>query len=134
VAAERQLGAPPGDAATERSADEFVQWSADLGADADLAQDSRMMVPVFYDLQRRQTKVWVLLGWSQRPVEIGFAHAPSADVTGPQEAQVEFGSTWRSIAYPVTAEVYVNEILDRDEFRRHCDTYRTRAAILANLK
>jgi len=32
------------------------------------------------------------------------------------------------------AEVYVNEILDRDQFRRHCDTYKTKSAILANLK
>ena len=39
-----------------------------------------------------------------------------------------------SIAYPVMAEVYVTKILDRNEFRAHCDTYKTRSAILANLK
>jgi hypothetical protein len=32
------------------------------------------------------------------------------------------------------AEVYVNRLLDRDEFRRHCDAYQSREAILANLE
>jgi hypothetical protein len=31
------------------------------------------------------------------------------------------------------AEVYVSRLLDRDEFRRHCDRHQTRNAILANL-
>jgi hypothetical protein len=34
----------------------------------------------------------------------------------------------------VTAEVYVTRLLDRGEFRRHCDTHRTRSAILAGLR
>ncbi len=29
---------------------------------------------------------------------------------------------------------YVTRILDRDEFRRHCDRFRTRSAVLANLR
>jgi hypothetical protein len=32
------------------------------------------------------------------------------------------------------AEVYVSQLLDRDEFRRHCDRFKTREAILANLR
>ena len=32
------------------------------------------------------------------------------------------------------AEVFVTRLLGRDEFRRHCDRYRTRDAILANLR
>jgi hypothetical protein len=31
------------------------------------------------------------------------------------------------------AEVYVTEILERDEFRSHCDRYEARRAILENL-
>jgi hypothetical protein len=34
----------------------------------------------------------------------------------------------------VTAEVYVDRLLDRAEFRRHCDRYQTRSAILENLQ
>jgi hypothetical protein len=36
--------------------------------------------------------------------------------------------------FPVTAEIYVSAILDRAELRKHCDTHRTRSAILANLR
>lgn len=38
------------------------------------------------------------------------------------------------LMFPVTAEIYVSTILDRAEFRKHCDTHRTRSAILANLR
>ena len=38
------------------------------------------------------------------------------------------------LAYPVTAEVYVDKILNRDQFRWHCDRYRTQSAILKNLE
>jgi hypothetical protein len=37
------------------------------------------------------------------------------------------------IAYPVTAEAYVSQVLDRAAFRRHCDQYRTQAEILKHL-
>jgi hypothetical protein len=48
--------------------------------------------------------------------------------------ELHFTPNCQRLAYPVMAEVYVNEILDRDQFRRHCDTYQTQSAILANLK
>lgn len=34
----------------------------------------------------------------------------------------------------VAAEVYVSRLLDRTEFRKHCDRHRTAKAILANLR
>lgn len=46
---------------------------------------------------------------------------------------VEFSGDRYEFAVLVLAEVYVSRILDRDEFRRHCDHHRTRDAILANL-
>ena len=32
------------------------------------------------------------------------------------------------------AEVYVTNLMDRGEFRKHCDRYKTRSAILAHLR
>jgi hypothetical protein len=52
----------------------------------------------------------------------------------PDEVQVEFQFNVQSLAYPVTAEIYVERILDRDEFRRHCDRFKTRSEILKNLQ
>jgi hypothetical protein len=100
-----------------------------------------MMVPVFYDLKREKTKVWVMLGWSERSMIVDFAAPPAYAVydaqgqaASPRKVNVNFHSESQTLVYPVMAEVYVSKILDREEFRRHCDRYKTRAAILANLK
>ena len=90
AAVSRELGLPepvsaaPGPAAG-RSADSdrkaFSQWAQTKNTDPDVGRDARMMVPVFFDLGRRKTKVWVFLGWSQRPVHFWFATPPSVEVT-----------------------------------------------------
>jgi hypothetical protein len=55
-------------------------------------------------------------------------------VANRDEAVVEFERTSLTLVYPVTAEVYVDRILNRDEFRAHCDRYKTPSAILRNLR
>ena len=44
-----------------------------------------------------------------------------------------FRSSFYRIAYPVTAEGYVSQVLDREAFRRPCGQYRTQAEILKHL-
>jgi hypothetical protein len=119
----------------------FLKWSANLEHDADIGQDARMMVPVFFDQQRQKSKVWVVLGWTGRQVCASFAKAPTIQVFKDDGVRLEnrkydlhFTTNCQRLAYPVMAEVYVHEILDREQFRRHCDTYQTRSAILANLR
>jgi hypothetical protein len=130
------LGGGEGPEAAARS---FQSFAGAMGRDADLAQDVRMMVPVFYDSERRKTKVWAFLGWTERPVEIRFKSSPAATVVdrkgrdAASKVLLQFNSTERRLSYPVTAEVYVEKLLDRDQFRRHCDQHKTRSAILANL-
>jgi hypothetical protein len=157
AAARNELGmeAVPGREDTHR----FADWRANLAADPDVSRDCRMMVPVFFDLQRRTTKVWAFLGWRTVPVEVKYLKEPvilgeelapepePADRLGvlrrkfrkparPQPAsppQVAFRGDRYEFAVPVTAEISVSRLLDRDEFRRHCDRYQTRDAILVNL-
>ena len=125
----------------------FLRWVASLSSDPDLAPDSRMMVPVFFDLQRQKTKVWVMLGWEQANCTLGYVKEPGIKITGPdgkpsvfgtpggeETPEVIFYGTHRYLATPVFAEVYVTKLLNRTEFRRHCDIYQTKAAILANLE
>jgi hypothetical protein len=126
------------DSAADR--DTFLRWATSASADPDLGRDVRMMVPVFFDRARGKTKVWVFLGWSERRVTFSFARPPAVEVTRDgraatrDEAVVAFADSGATFAYPVTAEVYVNQILNRDEFRAHCNRYKTPSAILANLK
>ncbi len=49
------------------------------------------------------------------------------------DPKIIFEAIFLDIATPVTAEVYVTKILNRDEFRRHCDLHETASAILASL-
>jgi hypothetical protein len=146
AAAALQLGLIPEAAAgtpedASAAAGQFLDWAVNAELDPDIGQDARMMVPVFFDQQRRKTKVWVFLGWSSRGMNVSFAQAPNARVLDESGASVGEGEgpeliylgTGYPLLTPIVAEVYVGKILDRDEFRRHCDQYRTRAAILANL-
>jgi hypothetical protein len=119
----------------------FTDWKAGLESDSDVGRDCRMMVPVFHDVQRRKTKVWAFLGWWPQTVHARYAQKPvvlgvewtgqSGPPAGPPP--IEFHSEFHAFAYPVMAEVYVSRLLDRDEFRRHCDQHRTREAIIAAL-
>ncbi|WP_254506594.1 hypothetical protein [Anatilimnocola floriformis] len=149
ITACREIGMPA-EAAAEigngKTADEqavgFLRWLAALRSDPDLAPDVRMMAPVFFDQQRGKNKVWLMLGWEEASSTISYAQTPTVTVTdrdgkpvaadtGPE---IHFGSNYCSLATPAFAEVYVTKILNRAEFRRHCDTYQTKAAILANLE
>lgn len=110
--------------------------------DPDVGQDIRMMVPVFYDVKRRQIKVWAILGVTSRPLAVYYGKPPQ--VTAVDDAQgspvdldkvrVRFRSTRFTVVYPVMAEVYVTRLLTRKEFRQHCDRYKTQQAILEHLK
>lgn len=131
----RPKDAAPGDAELFRS------WAAACSEDPDLGRDARMMVPLFYDVERKKTKVWAFLGWAERPLCISFATLPGVrivDARGRElswdAVRLDIDSRNVSLFYPVTAEVYVSEILDREAFHKLCDANPTRSAILKALK
>jgi hypothetical protein len=144
VSVSRQLGMAPDAAAgpdecAQAAADRFAAWARDPHQDPDLRQDLRAMVPVFYDLGRRKTKVWLFLGWSRREIEVSFARRPEATVLDRNGRPVgshpgiRWGTLSAQLDYPVTAEGYVDRILDRAEFRGLCDRCGTCGAILREL-
>ena len=117
------------------------EWMEKIGQDEDLLKDSRMMVPVFYDLERKMTKVWVFLGYETKSVSIEFKKFPEVSVynsegkkLAPDEVELEFDSTKETLVYPVFAEIYVKKILSREEFQEICNQYKTRSKILEALQ
>jgi hypothetical protein len=60
-----------------------------------------MMVPVFCDWERQQTKVWTLLGWLERHVSVASEQSPSItdcsefgeDITTRYEADTQLGAS-----------------------------------------
>ena len=96
-----------------------------------------MMVPIFHDAERRRTKVWVVLGWTRKPLRVAFARAPRVRLEGESAVlgatEIKFGTASYHLAHPVSAEVYVNRLLDRDELRALCDRAQTQKGILEAL-
>lgn len=132
----------------------FAKWREHAAQDPDVGADQRMMVPVFYDLQRRKLKVWVVLGVVKRTLTVKFKRRPRiVAVIGPEgktlrlrngfweskhssaTVSIRFNDTLRRTLWvPVFAEVYVKKLLNRTEFRKLCDQHRTKRQILAHLK
>jgi hypothetical protein len=144
VLACRQLGMPPDASARAKAfadVERFEVWRKALSSDPDVSGDTRMMVPVFFDQPRGRTKVWVMLGWAFRSMKVQFDTPPAFTVRKAAGGRVirshppvRFVPTRVTSAFPVMAEVYVSRVLDRDEFRRLCDVYRTRDLILGALQ
>ncbi len=121
---------------------EFARlWMNHLSDDPDVSRDTRMMVPVFYDIQKQMTKVWVVLGYERKSAKVGFKSTPQITVfegngkkIDASRLDVHYNYQVHSLWYPVFAEIYVKNILDRDEFRKLCDKYATRPEILKALQ
>jgi hypothetical protein len=142
----REIGLParaplPGGEDADAQVARFTDWAAGFASDEDVGRDARLMVPVFFDIGRRKWKAWMFLGWVSQTLRVDFTHPPRAqvfdrggrEIATSRDLEVLFRSETRSVAYPVMAEVYVTNLLDRDEFRRHCDRHVTQEAILAHL-
>lgn len=134
VAPNPEEGSVRGNKADKRLASEWLRSYAD---DPDVGTDNRMMVPVFYDAQRQKTKVWVVMGYSVKPLSIWFSQIPEATITdaqgNPAKVKLEFKGIEKSLIYPVSAEMYVSKLLNRSEFRTLCDRHKTQSSILKAL-
>ncbi len=116
-------------------------WLTSIRKDPDLGNDIRMMVPVFYDIGRRKTKAWTVLGIATRPLDVSYVTLPTIEqIEGPDgklikptDVEVVFEGDSHRIAYIATAEVYVSRLLNRKEFRDHCDRHKTYRAIVSSL-
>jgi hypothetical protein len=144
VSTSRELGLLPNlltgsEAVARDAADRFAAWAINAASDPDLSADLRTMVPVFYDVGRRRTKVWLFLGWACRRVTVSFAHPPRATVRNLQgqvvreHPRIRWGGLSAELPYPVTAELYVDRILTREEFRKLCDACGTHSEVLRRL-
>lgn len=117
-------------------------WLASIRKDPDLGKDVRMMVPIFYDLGRRKTKVWMVLGIATKPLSVSYLTRPLVrGMKGPDrrdvkssDVEVNFTFDYHRAAYFATAEVYVTRLLGRNEFREYCARHKTYRAIVSKLQ
>ncbi len=137
----RQLGMKPQKIDGRDAVEDMTrtwQWIHAFQQDPEVGADSRMMVPLFYDIERRKIKAWVFLGYTVKPLKIWFEKQPAAVITdlsgAPANAELKFHTIERPLITPISAEIYVNRLLDRNEFRRLCDRFQTRSEILSALE
>jgi hypothetical protein len=108
----------------------FTRWMETRGDDPDLAADLRMMAPVYHDVLRNLTKVWMFLGWQEDSIAVEFERPPAVLLPGGGTRGVVFERACFPIARPVVIETLVPRVLDRDEFRALCDRHPSPEAIL----
>jgi len=137
----RQLGMAPQEIAgrnPKADLNRAAAWITSFHQDPDIGTDSRMMVPLFFDIERGQIKVWVFLGYTTKPLEISFHREPKAKITNlagkRARAKLKYHSIVHPIITPISAELYVDRLLNRREMQRLCNRFQTRSRILEALK
>lgn len=123
----------------------FLSWRDAIGQDMDLSQDARMMVPIYYDEVLGKLKCWLFLGWTSKYMTVSFERDPEivqldlsacdhpmqkSPLHRNQTPGIQFVGQDYAASYPVSAEVYVDRLLNRNEFRSLCDRHKTADAIL----
>jgi hypothetical protein len=113
-------------------------WASSHRSDTDLAEDVRMMVPLFRDIERDEFHVLAVVGIEQRDVCVGFAKRPNVMVRDRRGCLVQPDILWSDTRYPlarpVTLTCRTKRLLDRDQFRTLCDQAGSVAEIRAALE
>ncbi len=117
------------------------EWLAKAMDDGDLAADTRVSVPIYFDLGRNVTRLWVTLGVRLTKLETEYARPPSikpAKGEGDWKpvADHKLVGARYLIAVDEFAEVELKGIraLSREELRAICDREKTKEAILEALR
>lgn len=111
----------------------FRAWQKRSANDPDLHYDLRVAVPVWFDVERKTTRISVTLGFETRTLKLDFEERPEVKVYGPATTPY-FWSLKRTILSPLTIECDVQKPPTRKELREICDREKTPAAIKAALQ
>jgi hypothetical protein len=139
------IGMAPGlrpDEPVDRAASEAkaAEWLASYGKDADLAVDTRVSVPLYFDGQHRRTQLWATIGVRLAKLDVSYARPPKikptegaggwAEVNPDQLEAVQY-----VIAVDEFAEVDIPGLqpLTRQELRQVCNAHKTKPEILQAL-
>jgi hypothetical protein len=116
------------------------EWLARLADEVDLAEDTRVAVPIYVDEIKKTTRLWVTLGVRLTKLEARFVRAPRLK---PAEGEGDWKEVegWKLHAslhvIPVDefAEVEVPTLAppNREELRKLCDQHKTKEKIIEAL-
>ncbi len=117
-----------------------TEWLASYDKDADLAVDTRVSVPLYFDIGERRTRLWATIGVRLAKLDVSYAKPPkikpSEGTGGWEEVQWDqLEAVQYVIAVDEFAEVEIPGLqpLTREEFRKICNAHRTKPEILQAL-
>jgi hypothetical protein len=114
------------------------RWLEGVAEHADLACDTRVSVPVYYDPQRNVTRVWATLGVRLAKLDVSYEIGPRVRQPGSESWQApgRTGTAHYLIPVDTFAEVEMKgqRALTREELRAVCDRAKTKEAIVAELR
>ncbi len=121
----------------ERCRAAALAWLGGAFDDPDLAVDTRVSIPIAFDVQRETSRLWATLGVRLVKLRVRYGHAPSVRREGGDDAswrEVDasaLGDAWYLLPVDEFAEIRLpaDRALTREEFRAVCDRERTRTAI-----
>ncbi len=116
------------------------EWLAHIADEADLAEDTRVAVPIYVDPFKGTTRLWVTLGVRLTKLEARFVRAPRVK---PAEGEGDWKevegrklhAAFHVIPVDEFAEVEVPTLAppNREELRRLCDEHKTKDKIVEAL-
>jgi hypothetical protein len=120
-----------------------ADWLASRQSDPDLAADTRIAVPVYYDPSTRATRFWMTLGVRLAKLDTRYAVGPRIRPANSGES-----AEWKAVdPYKLVASEYVipvdefaeveikgGRVPNRADLREICDRMKTKAKIVAELK
>jgi len=117
-----------------------TEWLGAYGQDADLKVDTRVSVPLYFDIPRQRTRLWATIGVRLAKLDVSYAKPPkikpSAGAGEWEEAKPDqLEAAGFVIAVDEFAEVEIPGLgpLTREEFRAVCNACKTKPEILQAL-
>ncbi len=126
----------------DRCYEAALAWLSQVAdrTDPDLAQDTRVAVPIYVDRFRQTTRLWITLGVRLTRLDASYAKPPRIKpANGSGDWEVVEARLLKVADYLIAvdefAEVEIATLTppDRDELRRICDTHKTKEKIIQAL-
>ncbi|HMO21211.1 MAG TPA: hypothetical protein PKC98_09610 [Candidatus Melainabacteria bacterium] len=123
----------------------FETWAQNFLTDLDLQPDSRSMIPIAYDVEKRKTRVRCFFGWRKETILVAFARPPEVEIysksgkkmprkdlwlrptyvgnEGQTGDEISYSFTNKRVDtfYPVIDEIEVEKLLDNKAFQEQLD-------------
>jgi hypothetical protein len=130
------------DEPVDRAACEAIatEWLASWGNDADLRVDTRVSVPLYFDLSRERTRLWATIGVRLAKLDVSYARPPRVrPAEGTPEWEELKPHQLESVQYVIAVDEFAEveipglQPLTRQEFRDVCNAQKTKPEIVRAL-